>query len=405
MILLWMLLQTLAATPQTPTLDLAAMEARALAQHPSVQRAKADVEAAKGRERQAGAWPNPVVGGMAEELRPREKPSGAFGGFVEQAIPLGGKLSAASAMAKRDSDTAEAMLAQTRQEVVANVRAKYYALLLAEERFRVSGQLQELGDESLSTARQLYNVGIADRPDVLMAEAEASRATAALTAATASRVGAWQELAAAVGDVTMAPEKLPSIDDALPGWNAATMLDEVLAESRAVQSAKTEAVAAESAIDVAKSATRPDLFLRGNAGANRERADGRAVGPQFGLELGISVPLFNRNHGGITAATSEAQSARWRVDEVTLDVRSRFAHVFAEYDRARVMVEAYRSDILPKARQAYELHLDKYQQMVAPYPAVLQAQRTLIDLTEQYLDALDRAWAASAALRSSLAIR
>jgi cobalt-zinc-cadmium efflux system outer membrane protein len=308
-------------------------------------------------------------------------------------------------VANRNLAAAQAALEETRQAVSAAVRSRYYALLLAEERSKVSEQLSALGSENLTIAKQLFNVGIVDQPDVLLAEAEAARSKATLVAATATRLGAWQELAAAVGEQVIAPQALPSAADALPVLEAGTTLNQVIDGSRAVEVAVRNADAFRSAIALERASTRPDLFVRADAGSNREHAEGRAIGPQFGLELGVSVPLFNRNRAGIAAATSAARAADARVDEVKLDLRGRFAAVFAEYEGARVLVNAYRTDILPKAQRAYELHLEKYQQMVAPYPAVLQAQRTLIELNEQYLQALDRAWAALAALRSSLAVR
>ena len=65
--------------------------------------------------------------------------------------------------------------------------------------------------------------------------------------------------------------------------------------------------------------TRPDLFLRGDVGRNRERAQGLAtsfvIGPQFGVEAGISLPVFNRNRGGIAWKVhqkySDGMSSDW----------------------------------------------------------------------------------------------
>lgn len=79
--------------------------------------------------------------------------------------------------------------------------------------------------------------------------------------------------------------------------------------------------------------------------------------------------------------------------------------MFAQYEGARAIAETYRVDVLPRLEQAYAMHLDKYRDMVSPYPSVLQAQRTLFQMTEQYLVALDSAWMAASALRSALPIR
>lgn len=402
-----MLLQTLTSSaPAAPPLDLAALEAQALARHPAIARAAADVDAARGRASQMGAWSNPVIGGSAEELRPRESPSGSFGGFVQQTIPLGGKLSSARALGNRDVEVAEAALVSARQMVLASVRERYYRVLVADERVAVTTRLSDLAAETAVIAKQLFNVGIADQPDVLTSEAEAARARADLSVVSVRRVSAWQQLASAVADPSLKPQTLTAkISDALRPFDRDVALASVLAESGMLQEAARASASAKAAVDVERRVTRPDLFVRADAGRNRELNGGRAIGPQFGVEAGISIPLFNRNRGGIAAATARVVSADAFVEDVRLHLADRFATVFAEYEGARTTVETYRADVLPRVERAFELQLAKYREMAAAYPAVLQAQRTLFEMTEQYLDAVDRAWMASSALRSALAIR
>lgn len=407
MIWLFVLCQTLtSASAVAPPLDLAALETQALARHPAIARAAADVDAARGRAAQMGVWTNPVIGGSAEELRPRESPSGSFAGFVQQTIPLGGKLSAARALGNRDVEVAEAALVSARQRVVASVREHYYSVLVADERMAVTTRLRDLAAESAVIAKQLFNVGMADQPDVLTSEAEAARARADLAAVTARRASAWQQLASVVADPSLKPQPLTAkVSDALPLIDRDAALAGVLSESGMLKEAARATASARAGVDLERRVTRPDLFIRADAGRNREFSGGRAIGPQFGVEAGISIPLFNRNRGGIAAATARVVSADAFVEDVRLDLAGRFAGVFAEYEGARTTVETYRADVLPRVERAYELQLAKYREMAAAYPAVLQAQRTLFQMTEQYLEAIDRAWMASSALRSALAIR
>ncbi len=402
---LLMLLQTM-TTPATPGLDLASLEAQTLTRHPAIRRAEADVAAARQRAAQMGAWPNPVIGGSTEELRPRESPSGFFGGFVQQTIPLGGKLAASRALGNRDVTVAEAALTAARQQVVAGVRERYYAVVVAEERVAVMTHLSALATESAGIAKQLLNIGVADQPDVLTSEAEAAVAGAELEAAGTARRAAWQQLAAAAADAALTPQPLAShISDALPVFDRETMLAQVLADNGALREAADRAASARAAIDIEKRATRPDLFLRADAGTTREYSGGRPIGPQYGVEAGLSIPLFNRNRAGIASATSRALGADAVVDEARLDLTARFADVFARYDSARTLAETYRGTVLPRVERAYDLQLAKYREMAAAYPTVLQAQRTLFEMTAQYLDAMDRAWMAASALRSALAVR
>jgi cobalt-zinc-cadmium efflux system outer membrane protein len=402
----WLFVLLQAAAPQTAPLDLAALEAQALARHPAIRAAAAGADAARSRANQAGSWTNPVIGVVADELRPREQPSGVYGGFIQQAVPLGGKLSAAKGVAASQAAEAAAALDAARQRVLFDVRDRYYALVIAEERVRVATGLASVADRSVEMARQLINVGIADRPDVLSAEAEAARMKSRLVEARALRAAAWQRLGAAVADPDLAPRELAQdVSAALPELDRAQTLARVLAENGAIVAAERLLVTQRSQVAAEQSATAPDLFVRADVAANRERAHERAIGPQLGIEAGVSIPLFNRNRGGTAAASSMVSAGEAAVAAARLDVTAAFASVFAEYESSRAAVDAYRNQILPKAQESLQLQAAKYREMLAAYPPVLQAERTLFEMTEEYLAALDRAWSSLSALRTAQVIR
>ena len=120
-----------------------------------------------------------------------------------------------------------------------------------------------------------------------------------------------------------------------------------------------------------------------------------AIGWQFGVEAGISLPVANRNRGGIAASLAAVTVAEAVEAQTRLDLESRWATAIEEYESARVMADAYRQEILPRSEQAYTLLLDKYREMAAPYPQVLMAQRTVIEQSAHYIDALERVWRAA----------
>ena len=94
---------------------------------------------------------------------------------------------------------AEADAAGVRARVMAGVGAAYAGVLAAEERLAARARLSELLREGVTVAQQLYNVGAADRPDLLEAEAEATRMALAMRRAELARDDAWMALAVAVG--------------------------------------------------------------------------------------------------------------------------------------------------------------------------------------------------------------
>ena len=392
--------QSAAPAGSAQALSLETLEARALAQHPAIQQAAARVDEARGRLAQAGAWENPMVGGTAGELRPRESPSGAFGGFVEQTFTLGGKRQAARLSAGAEVALREAELAAVHQRVTVDVRSAYYEVLAAAEKLKVSERLLAVTDEAVGIVRQLVNVGIAQKPDVLEAEADAARQKAMRASARAHQAGAWRRLAAAVADPALAaPPAELTLDGAIPVLDRQASLDLILQGNPEVKAADAGAARQRAAVDVERRSVFPDLTLRGEAAWNREHFGAamfpRSLGWEYGAEAGIRLPLWNTNRGGIMAARASVTAADAAAAQARLELDARFSTLFEEYERARLMADAYKAEILPRLEQAFEMHLSTYRTMATPYPQVLAAQRQLVETTEQYVDALDRAWQAA----------
>jgi len=73
-------------------LTLQELEQLALHNNPATTAAAAAVAAARARTAQASAWSNPTIGYSGAELTNGPDVRGQHGFFVEQTIPLGGKL-------------------------------------------------------------------------------------------------------------------------------------------------------------------------------------------------------------------------------------------------------------------------------------------------------------------------
>jgi cobalt-zinc-cadmium efflux system outer membrane protein len=147
----------------------------------------------------------------------------------------------------------------------------------------------------------------------------------------------------------------------------------------------------------------PDLQLRAGEQANLEalpEAPGRKTGAQSFASAGIELPLWNRNQGNVQAAQAELEAARLEVTRTQLEVRQQAEPLLQNYLAARDEAERYQKDLLPRARKAYELNLDKYQDMAQAYPQVIVSQRTLFGLEVHLIDALENAWQNAIALEN-----
>ena len=128
----------------------------------------------------------------------------------------------------------------------------------------------------------------------------------------------------------------------------------------------------------------------------------RKVGVQGFAEVGVQLHIFDRNQGNVAAAKAEVEKARQGLERVDLSLRDRFAAVTQSYRNARVVVERYHDEILPRAQRAYELMVTRYGLMTASYPQVLTVQRTLYQTETGYISALETLWMNSIVLQGFL---
>lgn len=395
--------------PAAPRLRLENLEKMALANNPTLAQAAADVRAAAGRAKQAGLYPNPVIGASGEEISsgPIIR-GGELGGFLEQRFVTGGKLGLSRRVAEQERVEAESGAQAQRYRVLNAVRSLYYRALGDEVLVQVRGELAKLARRAVEISRELANVGQADRPDLMAAEVEAQRLELNLLMAQNARERTWRQLAAVVNNPSLKPTQLEGDLENVPKLDLEQALATIYSESPEIRTAEAATTRTELAVRRAQVEKIPDIFVRGGVRYNRELLEQgpggtlRPVGPEGLFDVNIQIPIFNRNQGNVAAAKAEAERARLDVERTKLALRSRLAAVYKEYQDALTSVERYRTRMIPVARQAYELYLNSFRQMAAAYPQVLIAQRNLFQLQEDYVAALVSAWQSTVEIQGLL---
>ncbi len=394
-------------TSAMPPITLRELEQLALQNNPTAAAAAAGIDAARGRTRQAGAWPNPVVGYTGDELTAGSPDTrGIHGLFVEQTIPLGGKLRLSRNVFEKTIDQAEAVRDLQGLRILSSVRQTFYSVLLTERRIEVQERLAALASEAVGVTAQLFNVGAADRPDYLEIEIESRRLQLQLNRSKNELLARRAELAALTGVREVAHRPIAgSIDAAIPELEREQVIRTLLEQSPELRAARAALERTRASTARARREPFPDLFLRGGSAYNRERSvvTGRPSGWEGRLDAGISIPLFNRNTGAIAASRADETRAQADVARLELVLQSRATAQFANYLTALRASEAYRAEILPRAEEAYRLYLSRYREMAVAYPQVLVAQRTFFEVSNAYLENLNEAWHAALQLQGFLA--
>lgn len=403
-----LLLVALPGRAQTPaseqkTITLEELQQMALQKNPTFGQSAANIQAAQGRKKQSGLYPNPTVGYQGEQIRGGSFHGGEQGFFVQQDIVLGGKLGLNRKIFDQELKQAEAEAEEQKLRVVTNVRMSYIQALAAQETLELRHNLSKLADDAVETSHQLANVGQADAPDVLESEVEEQQAQLAVDMAEQNQRRVWKTLTAVVGNPRLPLTKLEGKLEDTPPINAEELVEKIVNESPAVRIAELGVKRAEAALARAKREPIPDLQIRGGMQQNGELlSDGRAAGLQGFADVGVRIPIFDHNQGNIATAKADAERAKREVERVKLVLRERAASVVQNYTFSQTAVDRYKNQMIPRAQKAYEMYTKKYQEMAAAYPQVLIAQRTLMQLEVSYTTALENFATSSLSLQAYL---
>ena len=404
----WVVLAALLAGPalasaQAPgpaRLTLEDLERMAAERNPTLAQSAAAVRAAEGRVTQVGTYPNPLVGYEAEDLNTRSP--GRFKNFFWFQVPLvtAGKLGLSKELATAERALAGVTAEAQRLRVLTTVRLLYYEALGAERLTALREELQKLVDEAVVISEELYNVGQADRPDVLEVEIEAQRAALELARAASHRQRVWRTLAAAAGNPDLPLAGLAGdLEKDPPSLDPDAVMARVLTESPEVRRAQANVDRARAARERVRAERVPNLFVRSKLGYNTELSgSGKDVGFEAGVEIGVPLPLFDRQQGNLQSAEADLEHAQREVERLGLVLRTQLAAALKSYADARVEVERYRREIVPRAEQSVALYRRSFGRMAAAYPQVLIAQRSLYRVRTEYVQALVDLWRSATAL-------
>src|SRR5579864_4837115 len=355
---------------KTPALSLQDLEQMALANNPTVAQIQANLRVAAGLAKQAGLYPNPTAGYYGDEIRGGSSGGGKQGGFVSQTIVLGGKLHAARRVAELQVNQAETSGQVQRLRILNNVRTMFYQVLAAQQLVEVRQDLARLASEAAETSRQLHNVGQADQPDILQAEVEQRQADGSVRVAQQNLLAAWRALAAVAGKPGLAMARLEGDLEAIPDLTYEEWQPTALRESPEIKLAQQAVERAEALLVQARKAPIPDLQVTGILAQNYELLDTtrKPTGLQGGAQIGVQLPIFNRNQGGIAAARGEIERAKQDLARIKIQLQRDLANMFRDYESARLLVRQYRDEMLPRAEQAYRLYQRNYQTMAGAFP-------------------------------------
>jgi cobalt-zinc-cadmium efflux system outer membrane protein len=357
----------------------------ALVNNPTLVQAMAQVRAAEGQWLQAGLRPNPIVGYQASEVG-NGGASGQQGAFLSQEFVRKQKLEWARAAGSGAVAKAQRDFAAQRLRVLNDVRSEYFNVLVAQRAIELTEELASITRRALEATEALFRNEQVAYVEVLQVTIEVDSADIGVANARNRYAAAWRRLAAVVGLPDISPTALQG-DLAPPveslRWEPS--VDRLLAQSPELAAARASAARARAVLERARVEPLPNLDVQ--LGLQYDNDSQYTIG---NVQIGVPVPILNRNQGNVQTAFADLRSAQAEIGRVELSLRSRLATAFEIYANARNQVDKYERDILPHARTVLDAIAKGYQQQQFSFLSLLTAQRTFTQASLAHLQAVQQ---------------
>lgn len=362
--------------------------------NPDLAAAAARVGEARGRMVQAGLYPNPVLGYSGNQINDGPGTPGQQGGFVSQELVTAGKLRLAREAARYGVTAADWHATSRWYETAARVKTGYYERVTAQAVLRETERTAELFSEALTRTEKLAAGGRVEAYDVNRLKVEVTQV--------ANRVGAARQRVAAAErmlGVAIGINRLPAVTttdlaatEPVPEYEVAVAMT---GRSSFVLASASEAEQARVEIRSAERKPLPNVHTMTTV-AN----DYVTRAPMVSVQVGLPLPLWDRNQGNIAAANARLRAAEAGVEQSRLRAVERLAQAYQRYENARRQLDLYRTKVLPDAATALE-QIDKiYAARGERFFDTLDARRVLAQARIDYAQFLGDLWAAVAEIEA-----
>lgn len=372
---------------------------------PELRAAGAEIAARSGHLTEVGDWPNPTVTVRADEKLGKQDGRGGYSVnqlTLTQALPLN-RLEHQRVAAQAGLQAARA--AQRYQHLLLEARTAqaFHTLQQAAER-------QLLAQERLAFAEKMQQRDARQAADRLVrylsplerARLEILRATAYQDVALAE--GKWSEAQAQFRallalPVDAQPETIVLLPAASP--EALNALLQRLSDHPALQETQQTRDASRESVEVARAQRYADPTL--SLIVERDNFGGE-TSTYTGLMLGMQIPVWNRNDGGVMRAFSAVDKAEAVLEMQRRDLSNRVRQSHLHLGHLIEQAEHYQTHLLQPARKVLELTQKGYTAGEQNGLALVDASNTYFDAQARYIELLRDAWIEAAELRMAAGI-
>jgi cobalt-zinc-cadmium efflux system outer membrane protein len=346
-----------------------------------------ETRAAQARELQAGLWPNPEIEVEVENVGG----TGELRGFdaaettiqLSQLIELGNKSQKRKKVASFEKELANLDYQNKRLEIFSEAAEAFILVLKAQEKLQLSNELLKLSAESFETVEKRVNAGKdspveKNRSSVALAKIkilhrEAQRNLEYIRKQLASFWGQDKPLFKQAAGNLENVEQLPTLENLT---NQLKLNPEYTRWEAEIK--KSQAV-----LDLEKSKAVGDITIGAGLKRFNETDDNAVV---FGIS--IPLPLSDRNQGAKQEAVYNLAKSREGQKAAWLKLQNEFNQTYQGFANSYSQATSLKNEVLPAASEMFNAATRAYQEGKVDYLNVLDAQRTLFDVRNEYIESL-----------------
>ena len=382
--------------PQLPSsagMDLSSLQQVAAQHSPVMRQAMAGVYKSRGLALQAGLYPNPTVGYQGDTIG-TARTAGYNGIFASQEFVTAGKLTHAQNAALMDVRAAEHAARRTRIRLATDVRRNYFKVAIAQEQLQFHRAMAQLTNAAYRAQIDLLAGGESVAYEPVQLRVLAIHSGNNVIQAQNGLMAAWRQLAATLGTpdleytgVQGSPEiSVPEID-----FHAAR--DWMLNRHTDLAIAQTQISKACYLLRLQNATSVPNLHLYSAV----QKDDTTTLNDvTFNVQVGVPLPVFDRNQGNIAAAHSELNRAQQDLANQRNQLVAQLSESYGRLVSYSEIVATYRSDILEDQVRVYRGVYERFRGAgdSLDFSQVVVTQQTLAQVIASYLQALTDQWTA-----------
>ena len=404
------LLAAAVATAQPPAMPLELtvdeLVARAVADNPDLRAARADVEAAAGRLRQAGLRPNPTL-----DLNGQKALGPDNNVMIGLSVPLdlNGRKEGRVGVAERELEMKRAGVQERQRRLAGDLRLKAGELLASRRNLGVTGELLRVNGEALRLVQERVRQGASPALEESLMLVEVNRLDASRQLLLSRVEIASLQLRALAGmppdrpltlrgelsDVPALPEASEAVRRALQARPDLAVARAEIATARARIRKERAEGRWDASVNVGYQRQETGFDLNGltDRGGTRPIQD---VFHFFGAGVSVMLPVRNANQGNIAAAEAEARAAERRLEFAELTVRQEVEAALAQHQAARRSLEIYARGVRDVAGRNLSVVRQTHELGRTSLLDVITEQRRYIEIENGYTDALKQVYDATA---------